>query len=104
MTTRNEVLHEFGLQLCERGEDCEHFDCVGERLMAHEIAALRDRVKFLEFTLHSSNTARQQVHDAALQYLDAFRTSDFELINQRFADLLRAAAPFRTDAHAQTPA
>jgi hypothetical protein len=41
MSEREEVLEEFGLAICDNGDTCDHYDCVGERVMADEIVRLR---------------------------------------------------------------
>lgn len=40
MRSREEVLREFGLALCDKGDTCTHYDCTGERRMADRIREL----------------------------------------------------------------
>lgn len=48
MRSREEVLREFGLDLCVKGDTCPHYDCTGERRMADAILTRDDRIAALE--------------------------------------------------------
>lgn len=63
MRTRAEVLQEFGLALCDKGDTCTHYDCTGERAMADRIAQQEARIRELEAQLKRVVGEHSAPHD-----------------------------------------